>query len=453
VSRSVEGYDSSCGHCSRFGFVSAESAVDVLSQNGGRHMTTIFLGSYNGQDSLGDECLLRAVIERVRNQRSDEPIIFQMDPEVTAFAGQLAIESDVRIQRSVNACALRVAHICNRLGLGDAFGKRLAWMLMPVWLRLGVATGREVASSLRRTDRLVIFGGTQFSGQWFDLNAPAYFYSILEVRRAGGRAYLGPQQYGPLRKEQAALLSKRIRLDIADWRTRNIEDVVLLGKGAPDAEGRLVYDEVFSQVRLYPDLDRTPVSSHILVNLRATTFDTNATIEAGRYSHIAGLVDRLSEHYALPVIFFGVSDATFSEDEAAFEVIRKLSAAPERLSSVGRLRDEHHLFELAQGARLALSMSFHGCILAGIAGAPFIPVTEGDYYDYKYADFDKYTGGQGVPIVGLRTCDPVGDADRIVRFVEKYDRTQTREARRRASDLTDVFYSGMFARLPSGARS
>jgi hypothetical protein len=114
---------------------------------------------------------------------------------------------------------------------------------------------------------------------------------------------------------------------------------------------------------------------------------------------------------------------------------------PERLTSIGRVRDERHLFDLANRAKLAISMSFHGCLLSGIGGAPFIPVTEGEYYDYKYASFDKYTGGQGIPLISLSKCDAEADLERIVAFVERFDRPTFSRTREAASALADGFYA------------
>jgi len=118
---------------------------------------------------------------------------------------------------------------------------------------------------------------------------------------------------------------------------------------------------------------------------------------------------------------------------------------PERIESIGRIRDEYQLIELAQDAQVTISMSFHGCLLAGIGGSPFIPITEGKYYNYKYAGFDKYTGMQGVPIIELTDCEPNEDADRIVEFVNQYDYRKMQVARVEASNLLDEFYNKAMA--------
>jgi hypothetical protein len=142
----------------------------------------------------------------------------------------------------------------------------------------------------------------------------------------------------------------------------------------------------------------------------------------------------------VPAVFFAVSDATFCNDDAAYAAMKDMSRAPERLSSAGRVRDEYHLFELAQEARVTISMSFHGCLLSAIAGAPFVPVTEGVYYNYKYAGFDKYTGGQGTPLVSLSGHDTAADFERVRDFVDRFDASLVCETREAASELTDKFY-------------
>ncbi len=164
-------------------------------------------------------------------------------------------------------------------------------------------------------------------------------------------------------------------------------------------------------------------------------------MDAEAYQIFAHLIDRLVDRYNLPVVFFGVSGASFCDDDAAFGAIARFARHASRMESAGRVRDEFHLFDLAREAKLTISMSFHGCLLSGIAGSPFIPVTEGNYYDYKYADFDKYTGNQGVPLVSLSRCDPATDLERIAEYVEKFDADRLTETREAASRLADAFYS------------
>jgi polysaccharide pyruvyl transferase WcaK-like protein len=142
----------------------------------------------------------------------------------------------------------------------------------------------------------------------------------------------------------------------------------------------------------------------------------------------------------LPAVFFGVSDGSFCDDDAAFRAIRNHVSRPERLFTAGRVEDEHVLFGLARHAALVISMSFHGCLLSGIAGAPFVAVTAGSYYDHKYADFDRYTGGQGVPVLTLSDIEPAADADRILAYARRFDVKRVRAVRVAADRQMDAFY-------------
>jgi hypothetical protein len=203
---------------------------------------------------------------------------------------------------------------------------------------------------------------------------------------------------------------------------------------------REIYDEVYSATRLYPS--RSPCApAHILFNLRHTTFDERNAMADERYHVFSQLVDKIVDHFNLPAMFFGVSGSTFCDDDAAFRAVAKYAVNGGSLTNVGRVRDEEQLFDLASKALLTVSMSFHGCLLAGIAGSPFVPVTEGGYYDYKYVDFDKYTGGQRSPLISLSNCNPEDDLRRIIRFVDRFDRTKIVRAREAASDLADGFYA------------
>lgn len=402
-------------------------------------MRIALTGSFAGQDSLGDECLLKAVVARIQHHRPYSTVEFQLNDPGNAFIAREARDRGFEVARGLQYSMYRMGHVLERCKVPAGWSKSASERGMSAAATLGMFGAADAIERLKRADAFFVFGGTQFSGQWFALNAPSYLKSAEIVRGAGGNVYFGPQQYGPLAEADAAALRNAMATTVTDWRTRNPLDSALLESDTSSRAAREVYDEVFSATRLYPT---SPLGTpeHILFNLRHTTFDSDVPLDASSYRGFAALVDALVTHFALPAVFFGVSGATFCDDDAAFASVKHLSRMPERLHSVGRVRDEHHLFELASRARAVVSMSFHGCILAGIAGAPFVPVTEGHYYDYKYAGFDKYAGGQRVPVVGLVDCDPVVDLRRIVDFVDGFDPSLMLRARAAASDRADDFY-------------
>lgn len=409
-------------------------------------MTRIVLaGSYNGQDSLGDECLLRAVVHRFQCLEPGCEIEFQLHGIDTAFTQRFSAESGARPATGLQSGLWRLAYLARRLRLPSRLASHLAWTIAPAAAGVGWQLLSAPMASLRKADLFFIYGGTQFSGQWYRLNAAPYLWSARIVKKHGGRVVFGPQQYGPLTASEASELRDNLKCHVDDWRTRNTADLDVLGVAEADRGRRLVHDEVFSAVDLYPSLDRqTP--QYILVNLRAMSFDDDRELAADHYAGFAALLDRLMSASNLPVVFFGVSDSSFCDDDAAFRAIRDRVSQPERLSSVGRVDDEHALFQLARKAEVVVSMSFHGCILSGIAGVPFVPVTEGRYYDHKYVDFDRYTGGQGVPLLALSEIDVSADFERIREYVRRFDVVQVRSARAIANRQLDSFYRGAVSR-------
>jgi polysaccharide pyruvyl transferase WcaK-like protein len=399
----------------------------------------VLTGSYNGQDSLGDECLLRAVVHRFRRLEPGCDIEVQLHGTDTAFSRRFSAESATCLETGLQTGLWRLAHVARRLRVPGRFADRLALAVAPAAAALGWQRIARPMAALRRADLFFVYGGTQFSGQWYRLNAPPYLCSASIVKRNGGRVVFGPQQYGPLAKEDARELRDVLASTVDEWRTRNTADLELLGVAEADRARRLVHDEVFSAVDLYPSLARQS-ADHLLVNLRATSFDDDTELAAERYAGFAALLDRLMTASGLPVVFFGVSDGSFCDDDAAFRAIRNRVSRPDRISSIGRVEDEHALFRLARRAQLVVSMSFHGCILSGIAGVPFVPVTEGRYYDHKYVDFDRYAGGQGVPLLALAEIDPHGDAEKIHAYVQRFDADRIRSARIGADRQMDTFY-------------
>ena len=114
---------------------------------------------------------------------------------------------------------------------------------------------------------------------------------------------------------------------------------------------------------------------------------------------------------------------------------------------MGRIPNGADLVQLGEGAALCISMSFHGCILSGMAGIPFIPVTDGAYYDHKYRGFDKYGDGQPVPLVELLNCDPEADASAIMEFYRHFDSRAAAGMRVQAAELMEAWYDSIAAEI------
>ncbi len=404
----------------------------------------IVTGSYNGQDSLGDECLLKCVMARIAACDSEAEFDIHLHDRDTPFVEQLAARADCHIMPGLQTIFWSWRARFERISIPRPLSTALAALSFPLLLILAaifdVASVRRTLASLFSAKAIFIYGGTQFSGKWYWVNAPYYMLSCLLVRLSGGRAFLCQQQYGPQTAAQAWLMRVFIRVLVSDWRTRSAVDLDLLAPIATASHE--IYDEVFSNQQLYPTMPAQTPAEHILVNLRATTFDNEDDLEGGQFGAFPALVDALQVQFNLPIVFFAVSDASFCDDDAAFEFLKAAAQNPSAYSSIGRVRDEFHLFELANRARFTLSMSFHGCILSGIGGAPFVPVTEGQYYDYKYADFPKYAGDQDTPLIALSDCDVGRDSARIAQYVQSYNPETSQAARDAGDALGKTFYDG-----------
>lgn len=407
----------------------------------------IVTGSYNGQDSLGDECLLKAVVFRIRKFLPSSQILVQLHDLNTPFIGSFATDFKVEISTGLQTPLWRAEHLMRRLKMPDGFIKWARLRVVRLFAKLNYFQTRQIKAHLRAAEAFFVYGGTQFSGQWYSLNAPALLASAQLTHNAGGKVIFGPQQYGPLKTHERAELKRFLAKSVDSWVTRNELDIGLLADREADRNDRLVYDEVFSATELYPS-SRGQAPEYFLVNLRSMTFDTNDEINRADFKRIALLIDELIQEYELPAVFFGVSDSTFCDDASVLDTLKAHLTDPTKISSVGRVKDEFELFELAHKAKFTLSMSFHGCILSGIAGCAFVPVTEGKYYDHKYVDFDKYTGNQGVPIVSLSTLDVKETRAQIATYVSKFDIGQVEQTRLKASGILDSFYSSA---LPRGS--
>ena len=112
--------------------------------------------------------------------------------------------------------------------------------------------------------------------------------------------FFGPQQYGPLSSKNTRALRGALNNLVHDWRTRNDLDANQLEPDPAKRPHRVLYDEVFSNTRLYPTKQRRE-ARHILLNLRQTTFDTDDTLNSEQFSAITHMMDRISAALDLPV--------------------------------------------------------------------------------------------------------------------------------------------------------
>jgi hypothetical protein len=191
-------------------------------------MRVVLTGSFNGQDSLGDECLLQAVVERTRHHRPDCQIVIQLHDADVAFIQGLAVSAKIEVEQGLQSVIWRMSHVLQRLRVPSTLAEALATRGVSVAAALDVFDGRAPVESLRGADAFFIYGGTQFSGIWFALNGPAYLKSAEIVRRAGGKIFFCPQQFGPMAPENADTLRGALTGIVNDWRTRNRLDLDLL---------------------------------------------------------------------------------------------------------------------------------------------------------------------------------------------------------------------------------
>jgi len=261
----------------------------------------VITGSYNGQDSSGDECLLKCVVQRVRSKLPDSKITIQLHDIETPFIQKYSKDTSVSISRGIQYFMWRVGGLMARLyipsRLSEFLVKNIALKLAELF---GIKSVKYPIRDLRNADVFLVYGGTQFSGQWYKLNGPAYFKSVSIVGKSGGKVVFGPQQYGPFQStETLNQLKGFLNNDVDEWCSRNHIDVEKLRY---DNKGLEVYDEVFSNLTLYPYREPNE-PKHILVNIRDLTFDTNDVIDDSAFRKIALLIDNLILYYDIPALF------------------------------------------------------------------------------------------------------------------------------------------------------
>ena len=321
------------------------------------------------------------------------------------------------------------------------FLSRVTWhsfSLLGRWLMRLRAGARQALKDVETADGIVIYGGTNFSKQWWWLQNPPY---TLCRRWSKAPVLLAPQQYGPMEPDQLRGFREGLLDHAAGILCRNPDDLKLLGlKQQPDL---LVRDEVFSNVRLYPAppeaarplAEREPV---LLVNMRFSRdflFESKAAV-LDRFCEVVGGV---AAKLGLTPKLFCMSSWRFADDLAGREHLEKRLNGGKRLEVVP-YTDEYDLITAATRARGCISMSFHGCILAMIGGCPSIPVTLGDYYDFKYRGFTDYNPSRPIPLLSLAKPEYTRTVEQCCDYLGNYENGPVQQERKRSGKLIDQAY-------------
>lgn len=399
----------------------------------GSNTSVILSGSYNGQQSVGDEFLLRSVAAQLRR-------VVGKDVEFLAYvhAGEESNQEvcrEVRLLRGVSPLFWRWFGKLRHLKL--PFGPHLVLSLLtiPIYLMMSSKSRAEIGEIWRRISKsglFYFFGGTQLSRQWFWLNWPPLIMMLVLCRVSGVSVYFGPQQYGPQTRLQRTLLRLTLKGLARAFRVRNDRCLALVGCVGPS-----MHDEVFSCTAVHPIVRGSSKQGRfLLLNVRGDNFDADGS--GVEFDVIAALLTAVTDKLGMPIRVFEMSGEKFCDDQAFLGYLRDHHRSLD--IELWDWEDETRFFQLVADSYGTLSMSFHGCLLSIMGGCPAVPMVSGCYYEYKYADFDKYTGHQGVPILRLSDLDVVRAAERTLDFFERYDPVKAAKAREAASRQMSEWY-------------
>lgn len=407
------------------------------------------MGSYMGQDSFGDKCLLRCVTAQFRKTfgRNARAVVDVRENREEATRTVPGVEFTLKITQLFYNWFNRWRH----LHVSYPVQMMFAFMTFPLWLLMTRANRAALADLLHETSAcscLYFYGGTQLSEQWFGMNFPPLLFMLLLCRAYGKPAYMGPQQYGPEKTWQQRCLKWVIKLFVTDIRARNENCARMLAL----PESKVFYDEVFSCAERYPLRAAHPSqSTFILINMRASNFIRDAT--DAEFQTFARILHALHEQLHLPFKLFQMSGSSFCDDRGLKSFLDHSGFDSIPVEILPPLEQERDLIELAAQAYGTVSMSFHGCVLSMIGGCPAVPVTSEKYYDYKYMDFDRYTGGQNVPIVSLQDSNCDHAVESIVSYFKRYQPARTAGAREQAAAQIEQWYRQIHDNSTGDART
>jgi polysaccharide pyruvyl transferase WcaK-like protein len=405
--------------------------------------TILLIGSYNGQDSFGDKGLIRSVVTNFRHQCGAGITflshIHENIEDVHRVTSEVVFKRGFSPFFRVWFAKLRHLRLPKTLHLAMAVISFPCWMLLTAENRRNL---RDIICDMKQASCLYFYGGTQLSEQWFNFNFPPLAFTILISWILRRPVYFGPQQYGPENHSQQRWLKLILRLFVCDVRVRNAGCLKMLEL----PQSKLLLDEIYScSSRLPICSTHQRKRSFILINMRGSNFlRSSATAELFRFMEI---LDAVYQDLALPYRLFQMSGKSFCDDTCLVTLLEQERFAHLPVEVLAPFDQEQELVELAKNAYGTVSMSFHGCILSMIGGCPAIPVTSGEYYNHKFADFNRYAGGQVVPIVTLQSSTPKQIARIIVQYFECYKPEVTACTRAKAAQEMQEWYSQIWQHL------
>lgn len=392
---------------------------------------------------MGDRCLLRVVSSRFRRLLPDDaPIYFHVDdPEELRTGGRLE-DAPVVAQRGVQSYLRNWYAKLRHLRLPEHWHRKLSVSTFPLASKTVYRNDETLQEALRQLQQsafMFVFGGTQFTKQWWQMNLVPY---MLMARMADLSVYLGPQQYGPMTNEQKERTQSFMEERVRDVRFRNRACMPFLGMDGQNE--KLVRDEVFSNTQVYPVTEERSGSSgsrNILVNYRGQQdFLTDGEAHQ-KLDHLVAYLKALEERLDCVFTFFSVSGPPFCDDTEHIDYVRE--QMPETDIRELPYTNAYDHIEAAQDAYAAVSMSFHGCILSMIGGCPAVPITHGDYYNHKYIGFSDYNPEQAIPIFHVSEAPDATLVDESVEYFEQYDPRAVAEERRRHDEKIESYYRGI----------
>jgi len=393
---------------------------------------------------MGDRCLLRVVSSRFRRLLPDDvPIYFHADDSSELQPGGRLEDAPVMAQRGVQSyfwnwhTKLRHAH------LPDSWHLKASVSTFPLAARTVYRNDEELQSALRQLRRsafMFVFGGTQFTKQWWQMNLVPY---MLMARMADLPVYFGTQQYGPMSEEQQERTQAFIQERVEGVRFRNAACMPELGmEGEME---KLTRDEVFSNTQVYPVVEgRSGTDADektVLVNFRGEQEFLSDDAEQARLDNLVVYLRMLHKKLECSFTLFSVSGPDFCDDTECFDYIRE--HLPEAEVNELPYSDAYNHIQAAKDAYAAVSMSFHGVILSMIAGCPAIPVTHGKYYNHKYIGFEEYNPAADIPIFYVDDAPDQSFVEASVDYIENFDPRAVAEERRRHNEKIESFYQGI----------
>ncbi len=362
-------------------------------------MSKVVVSSGSGQGNIGDDAILAANINFLKDNGVDKLLIFSPKfKEATRIHGNEKIGPNLRAVFK-ESCSpngnRRISKLKFRKFAAKMLfnAKRLNCGKRPILLS---KREQEFLNNMKDSDAFLLVGGGTFNDHF---KFRSLGYEILIAKALGKRCFLGAQTIGPINKRRSRYFLKRVLNDtVITVRDRDLSKNILEDK-IKLKQGRILetVDDAFLLPGIKQD-EAIKILSRENINIKRPTKNFKIIAinprawwkEDGQGSHLKNILTELLKYFAHKNYFILFVPMSNSNDKAFQDIHTSQELATDagldNYGNLGLIKGQYSASQL-KGiiglADLAIGISYHFNVFAISQGVPSIGLYQDDYYRLK----------------------------------------------------------------------